>query len=88
MKKDRTEICRIISHMLDNPDEHGIYPTSTAYDQLESYIDGARAEVLGWAYMDACLQLDQGDDPRLSEVPDMLNRMSAELDGEEEDHGE
>ena len=37
-KKIRKDVCDIISEMLDNPDEHGIYPTGRCYDRLESYI--------------------------------------------------
>jgi len=43
MDKDRTEICNIISHMLDNPDKHGIFPTSTANTILRE---------LGWRQLD------------------------------------
>lgn len=32
----RTEI---ISRMLDNPDEHGIYPTTIAYAELDDLFD-------------------------------------------------
>ncbi len=78
--KDRTEICKIISKMLDSPDEHGIYPTSTAYTKLEMYIESQRAEVLGWAHADACVSLDRGDDPRTIEVPTMFDRMRTDLD--------
>jgi hypothetical protein len=34
----RGEVCKIISEMLDNPDEYGIYPTTRCYDKLESFI--------------------------------------------------
>ena len=37
-KGDRAVICEIISEMLDNPDEHGTYPTTRAFDKLEEYI--------------------------------------------------
>jgi len=77
--KDRTEICNIISDMLDNPDEHEIYPTSTAYTRLEIYIESQRAEVLGWAVADACTALDRGEDPRLMNVPDIFDRMKQDL---------
>lgn len=77
--KDRTEICNIISDMLDNPDEHGIYHTSTAYTRLELYIEGVRAEAIGWAHADACVTMDKGGDPRLVEVPDLLRRAQDEL---------
>lgn len=79
MDKDRTEICRIISQMLDNPDKHGIYPTSTAFTQLEHYIEGVRAEAIGWAHADACITLDKGGDPRTVEVPAILERAKADL---------
>ena len=32
---NRQFICNVISKMLDNPDEYGIYPTGEAYDALE-----------------------------------------------------
>lgn len=57
MDKDRKVICKIISKMLDNPDKIGIYPTSTAYTELEHYIEGVRAEAIGWTHADACTTL-------------------------------
>jgi len=65
--------------MLDNPDKHGIYPTGTAFTRLEHYIDGIRAEAIGWMHADACVTLDRGDDPRTVEVPDILERAKADL---------
>lgn len=44
MDQDRTAICNIVSKMLDNPDEYGIYPTTVAYQELEDYIESVRAE--------------------------------------------
>ena len=79
MDKDRTAICKIISDMLDNPNEHGIYPTSTAYARLEHYIEGARAEAIGWAHADACVTLDKGGDPRLTIVPELLSNAQVDL---------
>ena len=79
MDKDRTEICKIISEMLDNPDKHGIYPTSTAYTKLELYIEGERAKAIGWTHANACSALDKGNDPRLQEVPDILDRARINL---------
>ncbi len=35
-KKERT---RIISEMLDNPDEYGIYPTTKCFEQLDELYD-------------------------------------------------
>jgi len=34
----RTKICELMSNMLDNPDKHGIYPTSKFMWEMESYI--------------------------------------------------
>ena len=41
---DRGAICAIISDMLDNPDEHGIYPTTIAFNRLEELVRKAREE--------------------------------------------
>jgi len=79
MDKDRTAICNIISDMLDKPDDCDIYPTSTAYTRLEHYIEGVRAEAIGWTHADACVTLDKGQDPRTQNVPDILLRAKTEL---------
>ena len=34
-----TERTRIISEMLDNPDENGIYPTTKCFEQLDELFD-------------------------------------------------
>ena len=34
----RTKICDLMSEMLDNPDEHGIYPTSRFMSKMEDFI--------------------------------------------------
>ena len=39
----RTAIMRIMSEMLDNPDEHGIYPTGRFMDRLEYLIESLMA---------------------------------------------
>jgi hypothetical protein len=39
-KKIRSKICKLMSEMLDNPDEHGIYPTSKFMWKMETYILG------------------------------------------------
>lgn len=36
----RTEICKLLSEMLDHPDEHGLYPTSKFMWKMETYILG------------------------------------------------
>jgi hypothetical protein len=79
MTKDRTKIVQIMSDMLDNPDEYGIYPTTIAYDLLERLVEGARMEGIGWAYAEACATLDKGEDIRDTLVPDMLERARVDL---------
>lgn len=79
MEKDRIAICKIISKMLDNPSKSGIYSTSTAYAELEHYIESVRAEAIGWMHADACTMLDNGYDPRCAEVPDIYSRAMADL---------
>jgi len=79
MEKDRTAICGIISEMLDSGDGQGLFPTSTAYTRLEHYVEGVRAEAIGWTHADACTTLDKGGDPRLTNVPDMLSRAKVDL---------
>lgn len=78
-KRDRTKICQILSRMLDNPDKVGIYPTSTAYAELEHYIEQVRMEAVGWMHAEACIILDKGEDPRTVEVPYIIVRASAQL---------
>ena len=34
----RAKICELLSEMLDNPDEHGIFPTSRFMWEMESFI--------------------------------------------------
>ena len=34
----RSKICALMSEMLDNPDEHGIYPTSKFMWEMETFI--------------------------------------------------
>jgi len=79
MEKDRTEICKIVSEMLDNPGECEIYPTTKAYDALEEYVEGVRIEAIGWATADACVALDEGQDYRKIEVPSILARALVDL---------
>ena len=79
MGKDRARIVAIVSRMLDNPDEHEIYPTSTAYTELEHYIESVRMETLGWAHGFFCAILDKGEDPRTYEVPKLIEKAIEQL---------
>ncbi len=79
MDKDRTAICKIICKMLDNPNDSGLHPTNTAYAELEHYIEGVRAEAIGWMHAEACTTLDHGGDPRVANVPEIYSRALIDL---------
>ena len=40
----KTERTRIISEMLDNPDGHGIYPTTKCFEELDNLFEQIRSE--------------------------------------------
>lgn len=42
-------------------------------------VDNIRAEAIGWAYADACISLDNGNDPRHNEMPEVLERALQDL---------
>ena len=42
----RSKICELMSEMLDNPDEHGIYPTSRFMSKMEDFIIAERESSL------------------------------------------
>lgn len=56
-------------------------PVEFIKNTLKAYIDGVRAEAIGWAHADACIALDHGFDPRQTEVPEMLARARVDLGG-------
>lgn len=76
---DRANVCAVISEMLDEPDENGIYRTTRAYNKLEDLLRAARLEAVGWAWTEACLQLDAGKDPREHETPELIERVERDL---------
>ena len=79
MDKDRAEICRIVSEMLDNPGECEIYPTTVAYNKLELYVEKQRMEAAGWMQAECCTSLDRGEDPRQADVAELISRMEQDL---------
>jgi len=79
MDKDRTVICKIISEMLDNEGDCGIYPTSKAYDELEKYVEDVRAKAIGWMYAEACESMDRGVDIRKKSIPELIRRILVDL---------
>lgn len=80
MNIDRENIVQIISKMLDNPNEHEIYPTSTAYGELELLCESIRMEMLGWAYAYSCSLLDKGEDIRLIDVPKIIDDYRSDIE--------
>ena len=79
MEKDRIEICKIMSEMLDNPNDVGIYPTSDAYNALETYIESVRMKAIGWTHADACIHMDKDINYRKIEIPEILERAKIDL---------
>ena len=79
MDKDRKAVFKIVSDMLYNKDVNGIFITETFYDRIEHYIESVRAEAIGWAHADACCDLDNGNDPRLTNIQDILARAQKDL---------
>jgi len=79
-KKIRTEIYKLMSDMLDNPDETGIYPTAKFMSEMEDYCLKIRHEAIGWTWAKACTQLDKGKDPREHEQSILITDANADLD--------
>jgi len=74
MNNDRTAICEIISEMLDNPTDDGIFHTTVAYDKLEALLQETRFMAIGWAHADVRSDLDAGLDPRQNDIADIIAR--------------
>ena len=48
----RREICKIISRMLDNPDDIGIYPTGVCFEELDALVaDVEKERDNGWYWL-------------------------------------
>ncbi len=77
--KDRINILEVFEEMFDGVDGNGIYPTTVAYGKVEKLIEDARMEAIGWAYADCCSSLDSGDDPRQTEMSDVVERAKEDL---------
>lgn len=90
MNKDRTETVKIFERMFEGVDEHGIFPTSTAFTQLEKYIEHERSLAIGCTYGACCRKLDKGGDPRtvdcssfFAEIKDTLSTLTLEATSDE-----
>ena len=60
MTTDRQDVCSVVSYMLDNPNEYGIYPTTNAYNELVALIETARAEGAASRDVDVALAYENG----------------------------
>ena len=76
----RKKICDLMSEMLDNPDENGIYPTSKFMWFMEQYVLDTRLEAIGWTWAEACVILDSGKDPRKHDEANLLVDAKKDLD--------
>ena len=79
MDKDRTEIVKIFETMFNGEDSNGIYPTSTAYMQLEHYIQQERNRAIGCTHSACCIALDKGNDPRTVECSSFFAGINSAL---------
>jgi len=76
----RSEICKLMSEMLDNPDKYGIYPTAKFMSRMEDFVLKIRHETLGWAWAKACGLLDAEIDPRQYDQANLIPDASVDLD--------
>jgi hypothetical protein len=76
---DRNKVFEIVSRMLDEPGDSGIYRTTRAYNELEELLAAVRAETVGYVWAEACSRLDRGEDPRKVEIPEIFERTMAAL---------
>ena len=60
--QDRSNVHKIIEQMLENPDKHGIYPTTMAYNKLEKLLREVRTEAVDWAWEEACTDVEMDCD--------------------------
>ena len=78
----RSDIEQALSRMFDGESEHGIYPTSTLYTELDILIRRAQIEAVAWAYVECCERLDKGEDPRLTSVPELFDLQNKAFQGD------
>lgn len=79
VSRDRSNIYKIIEWMLFNPDEHGKYPTTETLDKLEQLIATVRFEAVGWAWAEACIRLDNGEELRRSLIGKLVDEAKKDL---------
>lgn len=55
------------------------YTADEERNPTDRYVNEARAEAVGWAYADCCTTLDNGDDPRQTNMGGVFVRMREDL---------
>lgn len=76
----RTRICDLMSAMLNNPDKHGLFPTSEFMSKMEDYCLELRHEAIGWTWAEACNILDSNNDPRQHDQAGLISDATTDLD--------
>lgn len=75
----RSDVCNIISDMLDNPGPCEIYPTSIAYDRLIRLVSRERYNALVWMHAELCSRIDNGVYHRNTDVQVLISKAEQEL---------
>ena len=81
MEKDYQKIVELIKKRFYEINLWKIYPVNADLfvDELTRYIEGERAEAIGWTIADDCVDLDEGRDPRYKDCAEMLERALKDL---------
>lgn len=79
----RSKICDLLSAMLEDPDEDGIYPTSEFMSKVENFCLELRHEAIGWTWAQARVLLDKGTDPRQYNQGALIEDATRDLDKKE-----
>ena len=82
MKWDRERVTTILDKMLDNARRKGIYQMEECTDELEKLVGDVRAEAVAHTWTEACSQYDRGMDPRNYTVPQLVEKVKADLNPE------
>ncbi len=82
MRWDRERVVGILDKMLDNARRKGIYQMEECTDELEKLVGDVRAEAVAQTWTEACSQYDRGMDPRRYTVPQLVEKLKADLNPE------
>lgn len=82
---DRERIRTVLTEAFASPGDNGYQDSvGQALSKLTDLLGSVRAEAIGWTWTEACSQYDRGMDPRRSQIPELLERASADLNPERE----